>query len=340
MKLLLIGDPHFKVDNAPETEELTRHLISAAEFHRPNYIVILGDTLDRHEHIHVHPLTRAINMIRDLSIIAPVYLIIGNHDRPNNSDFLSEQHPFNALKDWARVTVVDKVVQQLTDEGYNFIYVPYVPPGRFEEALQTYSYPERQGYQQATAIFAHQEFRGAQMGVVESTNGDKWPKEYPLVISGHIHEYNIPQKNIIYTGTAYQTSFGDHSHKTISIFEWEGPNQPPKETRLDLKLIRKEVIELECSQIYDWTPPDLTRIRLKLKIKGTSEEIKAIMKYKKIKEWQKMGIKIVYQTVTVNKSSENIDLDKQTHISYLDLLWKRIQNQDEEVKKWYQELFS
>ena len=87
--VLAIGDPHFKVGNVAESEQMTDNLIKLALNIKPTFIVDLGDTLHRHETIHVSPLMRAENMLKQLSEIAPTYLLIGNHDRPNNSNFLT-----------------------------------------------------------------------------------------------------------------------------------------------------------------------------------------------------------------------------------------------------------
>ena len=88
--VLTIGDPHFKVGNVPESKEMTKKLISLAKNIKPTFIVCLGDILHRHETIHVSPLMRAEEMVRLLSEIAPIFVVIGNHDRPNNSNFLTD----------------------------------------------------------------------------------------------------------------------------------------------------------------------------------------------------------------------------------------------------------
>ena len=79
----------------------------------------------------------------------------------------------------------------------------------------------------ATAIFAHQEFKGAKMGAIISEKGDIWEKELPPVFSGHIHDFQILD-NIVYTGTPFQHSFFDSTDKALlklsfnkSDFEWE-----------------------------------------------------------------------------------------------------------------------
>lgn len=230
-----------------ESEEMMANLIALADKMKPDLIVCLGDILDRHETIHVTPLTSATQFLYQLEQIAPLYVIIGNHDRPNNSDFLSGQHPFNALKMWKNTVVVDTVVKATFKGFYEFIFVPYVYPGRFAEAIATLECCDRKPVScvnietpkvhleidetvpteenmfrkssiNAHAIFAHQEFYGAKMGAIISQQGDKWPHHYPLIISGHIHDYGRPQHNIIYTGTPMQHAFGDQDTKSISQF--------------------------------------------------------------------------------------------------------------------------
>ena len=137
---LAIGDPHFKINNVRTSEEMTKRVIKVAQERRPDFITVLGDVLDRHETIHVEPLVRATQFLLELEKIAPTYVIIGNHDRPNNSDFLSHWHPFAAISQWKNTKIVDKVVID-TIKGCTFIWVPYVPNGRFIEALDTL-YPE------------------------------------------------------------------------------------------------------------------------------------------------------------------------------------------------------
>ena len=84
MKCIAIGDVHIKVSNVLETDEMINKLEALAKDIKPNFIVLLGDVLDRHATINVHCLMRAQNLIFKLSLIAPTFVLIGNHDRPNN----------------------------------------------------------------------------------------------------------------------------------------------------------------------------------------------------------------------------------------------------------------
>jgi hypothetical protein len=291
--ILTIGDPHFKLANVRETDAMTEAILQQARLKQPDIIVVLGDTLDRHESIHVSPLTRAVKFLSQLIEIAPTYLLIGNHDLKNNRQFLSEEHPFYALKFWGpRMTVVDTTkLVQIKDQ--TFVFVPYVPPGRFIEALEMVS-----GWQDATCIFAHQEFKGAQMGAIISVEGDEWPLTYPYVVTGHIHDYQEPQTNILYTGTPIQHAFGDRHDKTISLLTFRSSNDRDHE-RIDLGLPRKQIVRITCAEVSTYTPQ--TNYELKIIIRGTSGEIKAVMKHPNIDLWKRAGYRIVYKDIPVDK---------------------------------------
>ncbi len=138
LSLLVIGDPHFKLTNTGQISAMTEAIIKLVRERRPQAVICLGDVLDRHAHIHVDPLCMAIDFFRQLKKYVPVYILIGNHDRRNNRDFLSDRHPFTAMKEWTGVYIVDHILEQNIN-GHQLVFVPYVPKGRFVEALDTYS---------------------------------------------------------------------------------------------------------------------------------------------------------------------------------------------------------
>jgi Icc-related predicted phosphoesterase len=45
IKVLAIGDPHFKVGNIPESDDMVDKLIKVAKNIQPKFIVVLGDIL-------------------------------------------------------------------------------------------------------------------------------------------------------------------------------------------------------------------------------------------------------------------------------------------------------
>ena len=79
------------------------------------------------------------------------------------------------------------------------------------------------------------------MGAIISEEGDEWDLKSPYVVSGHIHDYQEPQFNMLYTGTPIQHAFGDHHDKTISYFTYMSRDSREHE-RIDLGLPRKHIV--------------------------------------------------------------------------------------------------
>lgn len=330
INVLTIGDVHIKVNNLPESEEMIRRLAQLAEERKPDFIVCMGDVLDRHSTIHVQCLMLAEKMVDVLSKIAPFFLVVGNHDRPNNSTFLTDEHPFNAMKKWNNVYIVDKVVSH-TFQGHidpcRFLFVPYVPPGKLDEALQTIDKP----YENVTCYFTHQEIVGAKMGAIISQEGDKWSLENSLMVSGHIHDYDKLQDNMIYIGTPIQHSFGDKSDKTVSLFTFQEKDW--KEERLDLGMIKKVTVYIGVSEIYGFVIPKDKLV--KLVIRGDESEIKSVTKLEKIQEIKRNGVKVVFKTTPKTEVASQ----PTQKMTYRDRLYKEL-NRDLHLISWFNKIFS
>lgn len=331
---IAIGDPHFKASNVPEATVMVDRICQKIKDLDPTFVVCLGDILHTHEKIHVEPLCLATSFLLRMAQLKPTYLIIGNHDRPNNSDFLTNKHAFNGLKDHPNMYIIDTTKEYKIGD-YRFVFVPYVYPGRFMEALNKIENP----LTETKCIFAHQEFLGAKMGAIESTVGDPWPIINPLVVSGHIHDYDDLQTNMIYTGTPMQHAFGDRDDKTISLFEFipiqKEEDKGWKQTRLELNLIKRKIVRMKCSELNnDWQPPK--NCLVKLILYGSDAELKTIMKHPKVKELQKVGISIAYKE---NSNSLTSPLkNPKPYQNYLTTLYQEIST-DSNLIQMYQEIF-
>jgi len=143
IKVLCIGDPHFKRKNVKDTDKMTEKVVELIKTQKPDFVVVLGDVLDKHETIHESPLSRATTFLRKIQDLVPMVVLVGNHDMVNNSVFLTSENPFNAMKYWNNTIIVDVPVQ-IERGGHLFTFVPYVYPGRFMEAIDTL-YGENQG---------------------------------------------------------------------------------------------------------------------------------------------------------------------------------------------------
>lgn len=302
VKILFIGDPHIQVSNIPEVELFMERLINLATEQKPDLIVIAGDLLHNHERLHTLALNKAYDMVNDMRLISKTYILVGNHDMCNNQQFLTENHWMTSMKEWDNTIIVDKVMSE-TIRGEKFVFVPYVPPGRFEEALNTLN----DEWKDASCIFAHQEFAGCKMGAIVSVEGDKWPLDNPNVISGHIHSRQSPQANIYYTGSALQHAFGESEKNIIACLTFQDGKYTNDE--IDLKLPRKRIVYMDVEDIENYSLPN-TQDKVKVTITGSYEQFKALKKTKKYKDIKKKGAKIVFKpkkldSITTDSSKPN-----------------------------------
>ena len=345
LRCLVIGDPHFKITEMIASCEMGDAIVKIANLEKPDFIVCLGDTLDRHETIHSNPLTAATKWLAELTKIAKVYLLIGNHDRPNNSDFLSDEHPFVAIKWWSqdKICVVDKVVIDLIHD-MPFFFVPYVPPGRFEEALQTHPDWNPTGYNRKrwAAGFTHQEFYGIEMAPsIFSEKGDRWPPNYPLLINGHIHDRSVPQENIISIGTPRQHAFDESFDKNLSLFTFHPEVSYYSEEKIPLPLPKKIIQHLTVQEFLLWEPPSPLLDHLKLEIHGNRAEIASLRKLDKLKKLRQLGIKVVTRDIEAGQKKDKdlpLPAKQWQQTSFRDRLALRAKG-DPEVDKVYQRLF-
>jgi DNA repair exonuclease SbcCD nuclease subunit len=295
--VLFIGDPHFQVSNITEVELFMEKIINLATEKQPTFIVIAGDILHTHERLHTIALNKAYELVDNMRKIAPTYVLIGNHDMISNQQFLTNNHWMNAMKEWNNTKIIDDVLLEHINQQ-KFIFVPYVPNGRFEEALKTLKQP----YLDTTCIFAHQEFAGCKMGAIISVEGDKWSLDNPLVVSGHIHSKQIPQKNIYYSGSAMQHAFGESEKNIIPLFTFNNTNNYDIE-EIDLQLPRKKIIYMNVDDIDNYTVPE-TQDQLKVTVKGDYNEFKALKKTKKYKEMVENGIKVVFKPKKIDQNKK------------------------------------
>lgn len=264
MKILVLGDPHFKEENLHWLQNTCDEIIEIIKKEQVELCICLGDTLDKHKTIFSQALYLATKFFFDISDLCHLVILIGNHDRINKHDFLTNIHPFFGLSRTPNITVAGNVVW---DQQRNFIYVPYVYPGRFIEALETVGYHPAKSNKKPKYIFAHQEFWGSNYGLKEfSKEGDRWDPTYPQVISGHIHKHQ-QLENIYYVGTFYQENYGEDIDKAILLINGEDF----KRIRLKTPCLRITV-DLTMEQLVnfkDWIPTDSIKSKSKEKKEGT-----------------------------------------------------------------------
>lgn len=334
-RFLFIGDVHIKTDNRDDIQllltEILHHVADSSESY--DAMVLGGDVMHYHERLFTTALNSALHFIQTLSTLMPVYVLVGNHDYINNSQFLTDHHWMNVLKTWKNVQVIDRPLQE--DQ---VMWMPYVPPGRFVEALETLT--KRWNY--AEVIFAHQEFRGCKMGAVVSTEGDEWDDEYPLVISGHIHDYQTVGKKIIYPGTPIQHAFGDSTVRRLCTVEVDA--QGARVGYIDLNVPKKHILTCAWNEVDDqkWDRFAATD-KVKLKVEATPEQFTLFRSTATYKSLLDRGVKVhllpVSSASSTSSTSSTTSHSPAAH-QFLDVMNQRVAQDEEWVQKLWASMLS
>lgn len=326
-KFLFIGDPHIKQDNSDEVDILINEIERVFKEELPDFIVVGGDIMHYHERLYTQSLNKSLDFFKKLTSLAYTFVLVGNHDYINNSEFLSENHWMNSLKNWPNIQIVDKVI----DKDY-YMLCPYVFPGRFIEALET----ETKDWRNKKLIFAHQEFKGCKMGAIVSTIGDEWDEKSPFVISGHIHDNQKIGENILYPGTPLQHSFGDTDKRVLCLIDCIN-NVNIRE--IELNVPKKRIIKTTIENLKDLDAKCNENTKIKLDV--STEEFKLFKESKEYKNLLKKGVKIQIQKRKKDKNEENEeneDKRKEKTDDFISILKDLIKDEEDLVKKIFNDI--
>jgi hypothetical protein len=213
----------------------------------------------------------------------------------------------NGMKEWDNVNIVDK--------GFcykDFIFVPYVFPGRFVEALELIT----KDWKSYRAIFCHQEFYGCKMGAITSEIGDKWDIDNPMIISGHIHDKQRIQDNIFYSGSSMQHAFGETHDKTISLCDFDDNITL---YGLDLGLTKKKILYMDLDETKEFNIGE-TKDKIRITLQTTQQEFKVFRKSKKYKELVNDGVKIVHKNIYVDHKENIKEKNDDFHENLLNII--------------------
>lgn len=329
-KVLFIGDPHFKINNIEIVEVFIQQCLAHIRRERPDLCIIAGDVLHTHERLHTTAYNKALEFIGAVRQLTRTVVLVGNHDYENNQQFQTNKHWMNALKEWNNITIVDKSCT-LSLNGCCFICVPYIPPGRFIEALNTLE----DGWRGADCIFAHQEFFGCKMGAITSTDGDKWENNYPLVVSGHIHSEQQPQENIYYPGSVLQHAFGESENNGLLVLDFTAGVRPiMRKIVLDIPRMRTVYVDICKFSALELAP--VTNERVKVVCRGGVEEFKALKKTKHYKSLIEKGVKIHFKFSMSSVTPARSVVSELR--SFSEILETLIDRESEPVNNLYREL--
>lgn len=311
IKILCIGDPHFKTSNSFETDEIYTQVEKILTQESWDACVVLGDILDTFERINLDVFKRAISFLEMIHSHTFLILLIGNHDRVNNSEYLTDRHAFKALEKWDR-TVIAWKVECITLQSLKILAVPYVPVGRFQEAINTKPedfIPD--------LVFAHQEFKGAKMGKIISEHGDQWSLDSPLCISGHIHDYDILQENLIYPGTPFQQGFSDTTSKALLAVEFD---QKLTTRRIRMNLTRKIQLKMTMAQLDEFLPE--ANKMYNISVIGNNSDFKKITNI----NLENGNVKLKFKPIDEDR------VDEPEHTNYMSCLLGLIEQENPRLK--------
>lgn len=203
MRILCIGDGHFKATRIDLVTQFIEWLDNTIERVRPDLIVYTGDYMDNHAIIRCEILSMFDAHIRKHSKFLKYY-ILGNHDqaKPNDNKYHALQTMKNVFDDFI---VVDEVV-----ETNGITFVPFISDiSKFPKYTQP-------------IVFAHQTFIGADYGYTKADTGiDADTISADIIISGHVHKRQSFGK-VIYPGSSFPQSINDIDQpKGVMIFDTE-----------------------------------------------------------------------------------------------------------------------
>lgn len=201
MRLLLIGDLHLTFNNIEHVDQLFQ-FIKTHTINSVDELIFMGDVFHTHSKTDTQLVNYFLTHLKNIIEIKPsivIHIIIGNHDMINNKTFCEPE------KNWSCFISIPNVIFYSTPSVYKqMLFVPYTFPGKFNEAIDIFV----KDTSKVICCFAHQEFRGVQMGAIQSEVGDEYTFNFPC-FSGHIHDQQtLYGGKVKYVGAALQHTFG------------------------------------------------------------------------------------------------------------------------------------
>lgn len=322
LKILCIGDQHFKPSNLPQVDIFLKKLEEWLSENEVNLIISMGDLLHTHERLHTQALNKALEYIELLAKYSPTYVMVGNHDGINNQIYLSSNHWLNSIKHYDNVTVIDDITI-LNINKIKITLCPYVPDGKFRTALDT----KKGEWEDSMCIFAHQLFDGVKMGSIVAEDVEKWEDDDPMLFGAHIHDKQWVQDNMFIVGSAMQEAFGESEDKTLLLLTLnEGEtlsrkffeNNKEKFQMVDLDLPKKKILYMDMEELEKF---DLETLKnntdYKLTVDGDQEDFDAFKKTTKYRNMiKKVRIVFKHKRSFITEKRDNILSLKEKPESY------------------------
>jgi len=213
-KIFLIGDTHIGLGYPNTTEKWHRvHIEYFKEFLIPllkrevkdgDIIVHLGDLFDNRNIIPINLLNYGMDIVEEISKIAPLHIIIGNHDLYSKST--SEINSVRPFKYIPNVKIYDSP-KVLEYNNLKILMLPYI-----DKRIEQIEILEKN--KDCDYLFCHSDLNGCKMHLNSAAhrNSDKIDidnfKSFRKVRSGHIHLVQS-NNNFTFVGSIFQMDRND-----------------------------------------------------------------------------------------------------------------------------------
>lgn len=230
---LCIGDCHFRLKRLAEGATFIEWVTTkAASLGHLDAIVILGDLLHTFRSTHVEPFGLMTRLVTGCAAIAPTYVIVGNHDYPGPAEYQTDRHFMVGLKSLDRVVVVDQATTYRVGRR-DYVMMPYLPYGRLMETLK-----KVRGWRECGLVFGHQPVRSVDPAA------EVWSEHYPMLVSGHIHDHQKPQKNVLYVGSVSQVAINENPDKYVWVLKDSAEDLVVKKMRVPTRGVCGVLVDL------------------------------------------------------------------------------------------------
>lgn len=337
----VVGDIHFRSKHLREGQDFVDKCLKKIEETYPSAIVLLGDVLDTHEIAREEPYNLACSFIEKCSKLAITFVLVGNHDYINNTQYLTQRHFFNPLKKWKNVYIVDKPTK-FQIQGVTSIMCPYTPNGKFIESIVKSFDGDKRWFNGVDIVFGHQEIRGVSlrrdiendMLCEKSSHGDTYGGGYPPLISGHIHHPQFIPPNVYYPGSAMQINFDEHPDKCVWIVNVDEDTRKLEIEKFDLGLKNLKEYRVNVNDVDKFDMALIDKYYIKLKVTGTSESFQVLRKRPIYKKLCERGVKIVFEP-QIDQYSKHVLSDSVKHLtSFMDIMKELVNQQPDETLKY------
>lgn len=226
-KIFMIGDTHIGLGYPNTTEKWHKiHIEYFRDFLLPllrrevkkgDIIVHLGDLFDNRNIIPINLLNYGMDIVEEISRIAPLHIIVGNHDLYSKSaSEINSVRPFRYIPN---VHVYDRTTK-IEYNGMNLLMMPYIE-SRLDQIKMINENLD------CHYLFCHSDLNGCKMHLTSAAhrNPDKIDVEnfsnFRKVWSGHIHIVQS-SKNFNFVGSVFQMDRNDAGdQKGIFVLDTE-----------------------------------------------------------------------------------------------------------------------